>query len=412
MSQPVDDKCVRCGACLSVCPVYKAELKERFSPRGKNYLLKKSRIDKKNPLFVETIKACLQCGACTAVCSSGADVRSLIRDERKRHGFFRILPKPVYSLLARRNVASFLLKAAANLPAASGYDLEGRRAEGSILKNLLHSGKSLKPVARSFLSSPESFILRFADLVEPSARRKDIPRTALFAGCVQDLLFPEIPGKMAALAGNSVIVPESQACCGLPAFSAGADHYARKTILRNLDAFKGRDFEILLTGCASCASMIRKWPTLFQEGSDHWHKAVYLSERVMEFSSFALKFLHPLNCITEGRTAFQMPCHQRFDLGRAADPVSLLERNLGDGFLHIDIGCCGQGGIFGFSRPDISGLILDDVLSFLGHDISCLATTCSGCLLRLKTGLSAANGIGRQVRVCHLVDTMIPDVQD
>jgi len=402
VSVSLDDKCVRCGACLAVCPVYAVTLKERFSPRGKNYLLKRSGIDRQNPLFIETIRACLQCGACTAVCTSGADVRSLIREERHEHGFFRTLPGPVYSLLVNRALSGMLVKAAAILPADRG---KGRRGKG-VFRNFLDVRNKIEPAEKSFLSQAEKRIKGFARLTEGLRGGKELPRTALFVGCVQDLLFPQIPSKMAALAGKGVIIPKSQTCCGLPAFSAGAEHYARKTVIRNLQAFGQEDFQVLLTGCASCASMIKKWPGLFEKGSDHWQQALSLSEKVMEFSRFALEFLPPMTSIaSEGLVAFQMPCHQRYDLKHPADPLKLLERNLGGRFVSKELGCCGQGGVFAFSRPDVSGAIFDHTLSRLAPGVNFISTTCSGCLLRLRLGID-----DRKITACHVVDTMIPDI--
>ncbi len=405
----LDDKCVRCGACLAVCPVYKAVLKERFSPRGKNFLLRKSGIDRKNPLFIETIRACLQCGACTAACSSGSDVCSLIREERRRHGYFRTLPRPVYSILSSRTLSNLLVMAAGINPVRAGNRHCTPGSRGGIIGNLLEAGKILRPAGTAFLSAPEDWTERARKCLKGRVGQRSIPQTALFVGCAQDFLFPGIPGKIAALAGRHVIIPGSQACCGLPAFCAGAVDQARKAVRRNLGAFKGEDFQVLLTGCASCASMIKKWPGLFEPGTEERIEAEELSEKVMEFSGFALEFLNLPAALPEGGVVFQMPCHQRYDLGRASDPVKLLSENLGERFMEADLGCCGQGGIFGFSMPDISGKILESILSGLPPGVDYVATTCSGCLIRLKTGLASEKDHGSRVQACHIVDILFPD---
>ena len=408
MSPSFDDRCVRCGACLSVCPVYNVTLKERFSPRGKNYILGRRDLSKRQALVRETMKACLQCGACSAVCTSGADIRSLISSERGRHAFFRSIPHPVYNIFTSTSLSRLCIKAADILPAGP-TGAECRDRNPGLIKTCLETRNVLKPSGSPFLSCPHEWIGKFRPGAGHIRLKADLPGIALFVGCAQNVLFPEVPGKIAGIIGSSVFVPEEQTCCGLPAFSAGAVKQSRKAALRNLDAFDRSGFEILLTGCASCASMIRKWPLLFEKGSRARKRAICLSEKVMEFSSFALKFLEPAGCVSERTVAFQMPCHQRYGLAQPAEPLRLLARNLGKNFVPGELGCCGQGGLFGFVRPDLADKIFEKTFSRMEPGVNMVTTTCSGCLIRLKTGLSGLELPGGQMSAGHIVDTMVPD---
>jgi ferredoxin len=84
-NDPLDSICTKCGACLSVCPVYDIKRHERFSPRGRERLLR-GLISKPSrsihPKILETLEECLQCGACSAICQSGVDVCALVRKAR------------------------------------------------------------------------------------------------------------------------------------------------------------------------------------------------------------------------------------------------------------------------------------------------------------------------------------------
>jgi len=410
VSQGSDDKCVRCGACLSVCPVYNSQLKERFSPRGKNYLLKRSTLEKKGVLFTETIKACLQCGACSAVCTSGADVCSLIRHERALHSFFRSFPHPVYSVFANRPVSGFLARAVGMLPSGIEADSQEETSIHGFRAGLLNAARVLRPPAHSFLARPDLWAGKFRRKAHQVKYRGSVPRVAFFVGCSQDILFPEIPAKISAILGNDLKVPAKQVCCGLPAWSAGAYEYARTVVKKNLLAFSQDEFDILLTGCASCASMIKKWPMLFEKGSPEKTGAKEMAGKIMEFSRFALEFLQPSPFNADKKVVFQMPCHQRYDLGRPDDPSRLLERNLGKQFDKSAVGCCGQGGIFGIVRPDLSMRIFEESFSNMGSGINMVVTSCSGCLIRLKTGLFAGHQKGKKIKACHVVDIMVPDL--
>ncbi len=405
----IDDKCVRCGACLSVCPVYEATLKERFSPRGKNYLIHASGIDRGQGLVRETIKACLQCGACSAVCTSGADVCALIRSQRAVHRFFRTLPYPVYNLFSHQNLAKFAIKAADLIPSS---DKVGKSDTGS-LKTIFQGYKSAtKFLGRHnppFLASPSEWTRRYLEKARHIEFKEPVPQIAFFVGCSQNMLFSQVAAKVSAIFNGQISIPVDQVCCGLPAFSAGATGYVKRAISKNLEALENEEFDILLTACASCASMIKKWPQVFEKGSKEWHRASAISEKVMEFSQAALEFLRPANCTAGRIVSFQMPCHQRYDLSKGDDPLRLLERNLGKGFRYGQSGCCGQGGLFGFARPDLSAQIFKKTIASIGEDVRLLTTTCSGCLLRLKIGLSGHIADKRNTLACHVVDTIVPD---
>lgn len=61
------EKCVLCGLCKNVCPVYKATIKETNSPRTKALFANKKKND---AIFFK----CTLCGNCTAKCPYGAEI--------------------------------------------------------------------------------------------------------------------------------------------------------------------------------------------------------------------------------------------------------------------------------------------------------------------------------------------------
>ncbi len=403
----LDDKCVRCGACLGVCPVYKATLNERFSPRGKDHLLLATGLNKNRHLFIETIKACLQCGACSAVCTSGADVCSLIRKERGLHSSFRIVPHPVYTIFSSQGLSRFILRATDLIPFHESAGLSSSASRGMI-KACLGAARILGPFHKPFLTAPNQWTGRYGVKTGHLSYKGPLPKMAFFVGCSQNLLFPQVAGKISAIFKDAMVLPPEQICCGLPAFSAGDQDRARKVIKQNLEAFEKVEFDFLLTGCASCASMIKKWPTLFPQGSILWRKSSIMAEKVMEFSQAAYEFLEPVNGLPGRVVSFQMPCHHRYDLARGDDPKRLLAQNLGRYFHENDLGCCGQGGLFGLSRPDLAEKIFKNTISQLDSDVEVIVTTCSGCLIGLRIGIGHLDHMGRRIAISHLVDTMVP----
>jgi len=55
------EKCIRCGLCKQLCPVFKIMREEQFSPRGKTILLN-------NSFYGKIIYQCNLCKACEEKC--------------------------------------------------------------------------------------------------------------------------------------------------------------------------------------------------------------------------------------------------------------------------------------------------------------------------------------------------------
>ena len=61
------DYCSLCGLCKTSCPVFKAELKESSSPRGKVIQLKNKAVDL-------SVYKCALCGACLVSCPMNVNI--------------------------------------------------------------------------------------------------------------------------------------------------------------------------------------------------------------------------------------------------------------------------------------------------------------------------------------------------
>ncbi len=395
------DRCARCGACLAFCPVYKETLIERFSPRGKNYLLRSGNIKRRQKPIKETVTACLQCGACTSLCPSGSDVSALIRRTRQDESYFQSLPPSLFGAWERLGQERSL-KAVSFIERLSPVlkDFTGRI-------NLLE---------RPFLEHLDFYAERHAGqrVLSSYQRGVDRPRILFFTGCVQNYVYPEIASKIASLFSWDITIPKDQTCCGLAAYSQGAMKQARRFAEKNLAFFLATDFDVIVTGCASCAHMIRKWPVLFDEGSGIQKAARQASERVLELSQFVLKYdFSEIDGQALERISVQVPCHQRFGLCAPESPILALKKVLGKKGQISDkgLGCCGFGGTFSIFNPQISKKIFKSNIashfsSVTFNKISKVVTTCSGCLLRLRQGLKREKGTPD---ACHLVDIMVSD---
>ncbi len=361
--------CVSCGACLSVCPAYRASFMERLAPRGKYALLSgvSADIDPDGPLIHETISACLQCGACSAVCSAGVDTCALVRRARSQAGPSSLVRMGL-ELLDRGPVSGTGL----------ALRLAGRLLSG--LSPLLGMVQDKRGLTEEL---PKG--------VKGLPRTASGPRTALFVGCVQNYLLQDAAVAVMEFVPWGVEILEGQGCCGLAALSAGMEDMALSQMERNIEAFSDKGFDILLTGCASCASMLKRYPRLLPDGHPMKAKAEALAGRVMEFSSLLAEMARgrlPFSAQGGpraiqphgGKNALQVPCHQRYGLG-TIEGLKEAASLLGIEF-DMELGCCGFGGTFFMRHKGLSETIRQEAIEECHRaGIDTIVTTCSGCLL-------------------------------
>src|SRR5207342_2689166 len=83
-------------------------------------------------------------------------------------------------------------------------------------------------------------------------------RVALFIGCYNDALFPDVGRAVVTLLrrlGHDVVFPADQTCCGQMHFNSGYQDACIPLVQGFTSAFSG--FDVVVTPSGSCASMVR-----------------------------------------------------------------------------------------------------------------------------------------------------------
>ena len=333
------------------------------------------------------------------------EINTLVRDARARYAEGLSVPWWLWDIIKSRRLIPLLTKFFAGIPGTSGliWRLLGLTGQTSRNEKVLHfEMPSLAP--RPALSR------RHFILLDPSygVDRRPGPRIALFLGCVQNYLYPEVAEAMIRCLGGKVLVPLGQGCCGMPAWSAGAQETAKELVLQNLKTFETARADFIVTGCAACASMIKEWPKLFSEKDPEKEIAVNLAGKVREFSRLVaeLKVLPFRESRDRSVTVtYHAPCHQRFDLGGVQESEDLLDMIFSDAFRPMSHKCCGQGGLFSIGNPELAWKIFEKRLSAWERTgSSIVVTTCSGCLLQWRAGTAHQAGGPRVLHLAELID--------
>ena len=379
--------CVRCGACMQVCPVYRAGRREKLVARGKLRLLEGL---EGGPLtasreLAQTLGRCLLCGRCSANCPNQVPAMEALRAGRelvaravglpllKRLILDQALPHPRrLDLLARAAGLAQPLTGGA-LPLASGLNL---RLAG------LEMAASLPPLAtRPFL----------ADAPREVAGPSGAPRLGLFVGCVANYLRPGLAQRAVRLLSQvaTVVIPP-QGCCGLPAVGAGLSDTAAGLAASFVESFGRARVDKIVTACGSCAySLAKEAPRLLDTP-----EARRLAGSVLEISQVLAEHPRLLARLGGDRrpVAVHDPCHLKVGLKVSEEPRAMLKAA---GVDLVEMAgadqCCGGGGLFSVNQPELSQQILEprkQALALSGARV--LATSCSGCHLQWLWGLEGA----------------------
>lgn len=216
---------------------------------------------------------------------------------------------------------------------------------------------------------------------------KKTPKVGLFVTCLVDMFRPVVGFASIQLleeAGCLVDVPETQTCCGQPAFNAGDRETTRKIAISVIETFEPYDYVVVPSG--SCGGMLKAHYGELFEGDDEWQKkAQAFSDKTFELMIFLVDVLgiKTVQVAYEGSVTYHDSCAGLRELGIEKQPRQLL--GTVDGLeLHemkeADV-CCGFGGLFCVKYSDISNAIVSKKVehiaasgadTVLAGDLGCL----------------------------------------
>jgi glycolate oxidase iron-sulfur subunit len=356
------DQCVQCGLCLPACPTYSLERIEAESPRGRIALARAWALElvPATPAGEAHLDQCLGCRACEAVCPAGVRYGPLLVEARARQRERRA-----------PNWRQRLLERLVARPRILGALLAAYRLACPLLPRRLRALP--RPPVRPRPGTDDA----------PG----DIPRVALFVGCVAEAY--EAPlraavARLCAAAGVAVTRPAGQGCCGALHAHAGDTGAAARLAEANAAAFAGhRQVLTLASGChESVAAALPAGSAI--DALD------FLAARAS-----GLDFRE-----TRERVALHLPCTQRNVVRSDAATRALLARVPGLEVVELDAdpasrghGCCGAAGstmlvdptrAAAFRAPLIAQLQASGATRLLSANIGCRLHLAGGTALPVE----------------------------
>jgi len=385
-------RCMKCGFCMSSCPVYGVDHIESHVARGRNMLINwadKNEITSDNS-YRNSLYYCLLCRRCEAVCPAGISSTAITLQARANLVQQKGLTWPqrfIYrGIIKHRSIVAKALGLAAWLP---GFSVK----EGTPLRHLadfasvLSRSLSIPRLSKPFLSK------RITYRTSPPKGTRVRGEVAVFPGCAFEFFFAGI-GKDVVLAlteaGFEVVYSDALTCCGLAVHSAGDLETAALMARHNIEILSG--FDYIVTGCATCGSAFKNYENWFPKDDPYRAKARDFSRRVEDLSEFLIKqeFVPRSKSASPVTVTYHDPCHLRWHQGINDDPREIL--NSIDGVNYVEMEgadkCCGLGGSFGITHRDISLAVLDKKMESIkktGAEV--VVTSCPGCMIQLTGGV-------------------------
>jgi len=404
-------RCIKCSACLNVCPVYQVIGGARFSHvymGGIGSLLTAwiHGLRQSRPLA----DLCLVCHRCEGVCATKIKIADLVRSLRERHVAEMNVPvwkEAVFDqLLTRPRLFQGLINLSRRVrPVLAAKDGFARKMPVGLRK--YDRFRALPAPAKDSFST---LFRRERGKLEPEGKRGEV---VLFTGCLVEHFYPEVglaACRVLSRAGYAV-KPAPAGCCGFPAANSGFRTAAGKTVKPILEELEGED--PIITLCPTCTNMLgRIGPEILAT-----EEAARVGGRVITFSQFIVKKGGGALGATParpspGKVTYHDSCHHGFVLEAGADSRNLIKNILGAEITEMEQAdaCCGFAGSYAVTYPEVSEALLADKLAAIkATGAETVALDCPGCLLQIRGGCGRT---GLKVEVRHTAELLARQLQD
>jgi glycolate oxidase iron-sulfur subunit len=400
---------------MAHCPVYKEELLEVASPRGK-VQISRAMVEGKLDLSEEVKEAffstCLLCGSCVANCPSGVHGDHLfagVRWRAKQKYGIDWKKKVMFQVLANK----WLMSKSAALGGWARRNFSGPWIESKINAGAL-SVDRIPPFNK------QAFSDTVPEVVAPKTGKTNA-KVLYFHGCATNYVFGSIGEAVVDVLsrmGVEVETPKEQGCCGLPIFLSGDRETSVAIIREALKLFARKDVDAVLIDCATCGAALKNEYTNLLKDLRELGEAVtdeeiaaaeLLASKTQDVTVFIDAHKDWLPAMAESgekiRVTYHDPCHLVKGQKVGAQPRNILKSIPGVEYVEMPGAddCCGGGGSFQVEHAAISAKITKrkiDKINSTGCQL--VATCCPGCSVTISNHLDPE----KRMKMVHPVELL------
>ncbi len=295
-------KCVQCGTCRSVCPVFNVVGWESANTRGRMLIIKS--LLEGRPLsedVLPSLASCTTCGICAAKCPAGVNPSDVVESARAQ------LVKCGVTTNSQEKLRAAIITC------------------GNSFGETKDRLNWLSEAERSKLPEKSDYVY--------------------FVGCFDSYRYPEFAKKTFQILQRFgvTLLPEEQ-CCASPLLRTGFRKDAEKVMKRNLEQIRKVGAHTIITSCAGC------YTTLKNSYPEEFH--------VISLPEFLAEHLEELKLKRLDLTVtYHDPCHlgrhnKIYEAPRKVIQAICTLKEMKN--IKEDSRCCGGGGGVRIGYPDIS----------------------------------------------------------
>ncbi len=410
------DKCMKCGNCMAVCPVYGAEKVETSVTRSKIAVAQAvldGDLELDDPQVYEMMFNCLVCKSCMTACPTKVDfgrIMLALRAALVRKNGMPWLKKMIFSTLKHPKLfdAGMRVGAAMQPLAFKGEDggasITPRSPFAKIGSGIGMDGERKMPSL-----NVKTLRERVPEVVRAAAAKMKV---AFFTGDSLNYIYPDAGmDVIEVLTANNVDVhiPKDQSCCGVPVLVHGDVETVRTLAKKNIDAFEKTGCDYLITACGSCGGAWQHdYTDILANDPEYATKAAKWAKRTYDISTFLTKVIKlraPKGKLDKVVT-YHDSCHLKKSMKVSAEPREIIQSIPGITLKEMKAPdtCCGSGGSYVLSHYNTSSTIgrkkAEDIT---GTGADTVSVGCPACMMQL---FDNANRYGKKEDVVHFVSLL------
>jgi glycolate oxidase iron-sulfur subunit len=216
---------------------------------------------------------------------------------------------------------------------------------------------------------------------------------ALLAGCVNDVLAPQINGaaiRLLTRLGIEVVVAEGAGCCGSLVHHLGRREQALAQARANIDAWSALgDLDAILITASGCGTTVKDYGFMLRQDPDYVERAARVATLTKDVTEYLAAL--PLAPDQHGAklvVAYHSACSMQHGQRVVREPKEILSKV---GFVVKDIAeghlCCGSAGTYNILQPDIARRLRERkvrTIERLRPDV--IAAGNLGCIIQIAAG--------------------------
>ncbi|NLX18129.1 MAG: (Fe-S)-binding protein [Desulfobulbus sp.] len=410
------DKCMKCGNCMAVCPVYGVERKEAAVTRSKVAVAQAvldGDLELDDPEVYEMAFNCLVCKSCMINCPTKVNfdhIMLALRAALVRKNGLPWLKKMIFSTLRHPKLFDAGMRLGATMQSLVFRSEKESRAISPRSPFSLVGG-TIGFDAERKLPGLNSTPLR--EQVPEVVRVTDpVASVAFFTGDSLNYFYPEAGRDLIeVLTANNIEVhiPKGQNCCGVPVLVHGDIDTVRTLARNNIDVFEATGCDYLITGCGSCGGAWQHdYSELLANDPIYGPKAEKWAKQTYDISTFLTRIVRlraPQGRIDKVVT-YHDSCHLKKSMGVAAEPREILHLIPGVTFREMSApdACCGSGGSYVLTHFQTASTIgrkkAEDIDRTGAETVS---VGCPACMMQL---LDNVHRFGAHQEVTHFISLL------